>query len=336
MGSTHATRAVRSIVARWLETGALAGVWPAALARASARVWARAIARPLAIPSGIAVVTVGGATLGGSGKTRVALAVVHALAQRGACVVLVGHAYRALPSRARVVEQGDALADVGDEALLCARTLGAEARVVVASSRQVAVDFATMLVPRPDVIVIDGPLQLAPVRAALSILAVDAHAPWGADALPPVGDLRASRAALLAQADVVAGVDALPRAAMIDGARLPLASLASLASRKRVGLFTAIARPHRLEEALRRAGFSLPLVVRAPDHGPLSPSLKRTIRTAEIDLWLATHKCALHLSAVVGDHAIAFLEGTWELSAETEAALERLVGDLPTRAALTR
>ena len=300
----------------------LSGVWPAALARAYAGVAARAIARPLTLPRGIQVVTVGGPTLGGSGKTRVALAVTRALARRGARVVLVGHAYRARPSRARVVAANDARAAVGDEALLCARALGGAARVVVAPTRQAAVDFASSLTPRVDVIVIDGPLQLTPVRASLALLAVDARAPWGADALPPVGDLRAPRAALLAHADLVVPVDATPSAAIVSGERIELGALQ--ARGRRLGLFTALARPARLEQALLQAGVELPILVRAPDHGPVTRSVARRIRTARVDLWLATEKCAIHLLPVVGDRAIAFLDGTCELSLDAERALAGL------------
>lgn len=332
------TTRVRSAVARWLEEGALGGVWPAALARVHGGLAARAIARPLIVPRGVAVVTVGGATLGGSGKTRVALAVAHALLQRGACVALIGHAYRARPSYARVVQGDDALGEVGDEALVCARALGGAARVVVARNRQAAVDFAASLggVDRVDVIVLDGPLQLAPVRASLALLAVDAEAPWGAGALPPAGDLRAPRAALLAHADLVVPVDATPRAVMVGGARLELNALGAWASAGRarpvrLGLFTAIARPARLERALRRAGLELP-TVRAPDHGPLAPALARHVRSAEVDLWLATDKCALHLAPVVEERSIAVFDGACGLPVEVEAALRRLARASPARA----
>jgi tetraacyldisaccharide 4'-kinase len=340
-GVVARTSSLRSAVAGWLEAGVLSSVWPDALARAQAGFAARALARPLAIPRGAVVVTVGGATLGGSGKTRVALAVSRALAGRGARVVLIGHAYRARPARARVVEPHDALTDVGDEALLCARALGGAARVVVAPSRQAAVDFAASLVPRADVLVIDGPLQLAPVRASLALLAVDAHAPWGADALPPAGDLRAPRAALLAHADLVVPVDATPLGATLGGERVELSALAVRSGRgtPRLGLFMALSRPARLEQALRRAGLDLPVVVRAPDHGPVTPALAARLRAAEVDLWLATEKCGLHLAPAVGDRAIAFLDGTCALPDAASAALadvqRTLVGGSHTRGALT-
>lgn len=283
----------RRTVASWLERGALDGRCSRALAALHARVAARALVRPLSVPSGMAVVTVGGATLGGSGKTRVALAVTRELARRGANVVLIGHAYRARPSRARVVAVDDPLEEVGDEALACVRVLDGQARVVVAPARQAAVDFIASARTRPDVLVFDGPLQLSPVPAALALLAVDADAPWGAGALPPAGDLRAPPAALLAHADLVVPVDASPSAVILDGARVSLSILA--ARGVRLGLFTALARPARLERALARLGVPLAHVLEVADHGADPSSLARRLASVEVDHWLATPKCVLHL-----------------------------------------
>ena len=301
--------AVRTTVAGWLETGALAKLWPSAMGRLQERLAARALARPLVIPGGLAVVTVGGATLGGSGKTRVALAAARALVAQGARVALVGHAYRAHPGAARIVRSTDALEDVGDEALLLARTLGASCPVIVAPTRQGAIDHAAAVAA---IVVIDGPLQLAPVRASLALLAVDADAPWGAGALPPAGDLRALPAALLGAADLV-----VPVAASL---RLPEESLASLRS-VRVGLFTAIGRPARLEGALREAGVTPAVIVRAADHGPMTAGLARRVAHANVDRWVATDKCALHLAPVVGERAITVIVGLCALPVEAEAAL---------------
>jgi len=332
------TLAVRAAAA--LERGAFDGAWTRAVARVVAPLSSRALARPLVVPPGLRVVTVGGATLGGSGKTRVALACARALTRAGESVVLVGHAYRARALRGgpRVVTPDTPLDEVGDEALACARALarsldwdvsvaaavgdGARAvavRVVVARSRQAALDHAARLRPRPTVVVIDGPLQLAPVRAALAVLAVDRDEPWGAGRVLPAGDLRAPPSALLAAADLVVHVDALPRAVVLDDRALPLVALAG----RRLGLFTALARPHRLERALLRAGLRPEVVVRAPDHGPLSPALARRVSAARVDLWLATEKCALHLSArpAFPPDPVAIFDGSVELD---PAALERV------------
>ena len=137
------------------------------------------------------MIGVGGATLGGSGKTPLALAVARALAERGESVAFVGHAYRARPRFARVVAISDDVREVGDEALLAARTLsplGVE--VIVASTRQAAVSFASR---RARCLVVDGLLQTQPRRLARSVLVLDAQAPWGNARFPPVR--RSARAA---------------------------------------------------------------------------------------------------------------------------------------------
>ena len=331
---------VRTTMARWLEEGALSNPASRAVGQVHAAFADRALARPLVVPvrhhagaRPLLTVTVGGSTLGGSGKTRVALACALELARHGANVVLVGHAYRASPGGARVVTPHDSLEDVGDEALACARVVaGNLVRVVVGPSRQAAVDFAARLVPRVEVVVLDGPLQLTPARASLSVLALDAAAPWGAGAAPPAGDLRASAEALLAHADQVVHVDATPRSVQIGrGPRartIELAAFAASIADARIGLFTALARPDRLVRALTAAGLAPHEVVRAGDHGPLTPGLVRLFRTADarVDLWLATSKCAVHLERGGLAERLAILDGSLVLPAFTASALRRLAG----------
>src|SRR5262245_28436429 len=101
------TDALRALVGRRLERGAPSS----RLARAASRVWeawrARAVARPLRFPDGARVIGVGGAVLGGAGKTPVAVALARAFAEHGDRPALVGHAYRARPERARIVQPDD-------------------------------------------------------------------------------------------------------------------------------------------------------------------------------------------------------------------------------------
>lgn len=327
---------VRTTIARWLEEGALSNPASRAVGRAHAALAGRALARPLRVPVRLAgsahplvTVTVGGSTLGGSGKTRVALACALELASHGANVVLIGHAYRASPGAARVVTPEDAVADVGDEALACARELvragAARVRVVVAPSRQAAVDLAVTLLPRVDAVVLDGPLQLAPVRSSVSILSLDAAAPWGSGVGPPAGDLRASPEALVAHADHVVHVDATPRSVRVGSPvrTIALASFASSSSGMRLGLFTALARPDRLVRALEVAGVAVREIVRAADHGPLSPGLVRRLEDADsrVDLWLATTKCAVHLEARALGERLVILDGSLALPPAVARAL---------------
>lgn len=269
---------VRHRIAAALERGIpvaapLAMAWTPFAARGLTRPLRRPIRNGVVIP----IVCVGGATLGGSGKTRVALACARALQGLGARVALVGHAYRATVGTARVVPRHGALATFGDEALVCAR--GFDGDVIVGPSRQAAVDLAG---ERANVIVLDGPLRV-PGPDVLSILAVDEDEPWGSGAVVPAGDLRASRKALLRVADHVVRVSATPslgeRAVPASG---PL------------GLFTAIARPARLVAALARLGIHPSPIVSIDDHGPLDAAA--SIRITPDRAWLATDKCALHLA----------------------------------------
>lgn len=309
-----------SSIALALERGAFQGPVARLCERAWARFSRRTVVRRIDLPHHARVVVVGGATLGGSGKTPLAMACALELAERGARVAFVGHAHRARPGRARVVDVGDTVRTVGDEALLAARVLApAGVRVYVAPTRSAAIALASR---QAQVLVVDGVAQTAPLRATLALLAVDADCPWGsAGAVFPRGDLRAPRAALLDACDAIVAVGdpdtpatgfdpnepfrphaAVFRAGVLSpGARVGGAIQTwDVLARFRVGLLCALARPDRVVRALQRRGISVRAVVRAPDHGPWSRSAAAQASRAEkehgIDSWLATPKCALHLS----------------------------------------
>ncbi len=189
-------------IAEALERGTLDGAWATLLSGAWKLTLGRTVERRIDWPNGVCVVAVGGSTLGGSGKTPLAIACAAELAAHGVRTALVGHAYRASPGHARIVGADDDLGHVGDEALVAARSLAhLDVAVVVAPSRAEAVDLATR---HADAIVLDGILQTAPRRVALALLSVDGAEPWGhAAAVPPRGDLRAPRRTLLHACDAI-------------------------------------------------------------------------------------------------------------------------------------
>lgn len=335
--------ALRRLVGRGLERGAFGAgshVYDPvarAVGRAAAQAWERAadarLARPLALPAGVRVVGIGSAVLGGAGKSPIAIALARALARRGEHVALVAHAYRASPSRARVVLFDDAPTSVGDDALAAARLLEDDrVSVFVGPTRQSALDAAAR--SGASTIVVDGLLQTAPARLGDSLLVLDAEAPWGAGACPPLGDLRATPTALLAAADRVVIVrdrltplrasesGALPRGALVlpsdiagvmdaKGRRRSLAALAGL----RVGVLLAIARPERVLRALALRGIEPAVVLALADHARLdAASLDRHARAEkpssarEPDVWLTTARCAVKLSALFAGRAILALD----------------------------
>ncbi len=258
--------------------------------------------RALAVPEHVGVVAIGGATLGGSGKTPLSLACTRFLASLTTeRIALIGHAYRASPVFARAVSPYDALDAVGDEAILCARALAdvPHAETIVAPSRQRAIDFAASRGAR--ILVLDGISQIAPRRADLALLALDGHAPWGNGACPPRGDLRAPPSALLGASDeaVVLSDEMVHMASAVamyalsgQPERISLQRLA----RMKVGLLTALARPRRVARALEARGIALRVQIHASDHG--TPSERELVRAAAahgLEAWVTTPKCAIHV-----------------------------------------
>lgn len=318
---------------------------PTALGRAAASLWgiaaARGVRRPLDLPAGVRVIGVGGAVLGGAGKTPVAIGLARELAARGERVVLVSHAYRASPGRARCVPLVGCPRDVGDDALTSARLLHSHhVPVVVGPSRQAALDFAGAL--GASIIVVDGLLQSAPAPLTDSILVLDALAPWGSQRCPPLGDLRAPREALLAAADHIALVTPTPPsprpkpdhpnpppegslplpsslAGALDAAGQPvdLASLKAL----RAGLILAIAHPERVVAALAAHGINPALVLELADHAALTPAdlhaaraRARAAHQTPPDLWLTTARCATKLPTELWGAPVLTLDHRVEVS----------------------
>ena len=278
------------------------GRWQGPIARATAAAFgplvARAVVRRLTLPAGARVIAVGGATLGGSGKTPLAVACARELAAMGARVALVGHAYRARPGVARRVFPDDPAAQVGDEALVAARELGPAVPVVVAPKRAGAIEHAARLA---QILVLDGVLQTAPERVALALLAVDDDEPWGhAGAVPPRGDLQAPVDALRAAADEVVTIGGPASDARVTscGAWVGDRLVAWEEMRgRRLGLMCALGRPERVLRFLARRGIVPVAVVRGADHGPIPGDLLLRARR-DVDVWLTTTKCALHAPAL--------------------------------------
>jgi tetraacyldisaccharide 4'-kinase len=332
---------VRLAIARGLEAGVVRGRCADLASRAWAA-WAR-VERPLTWRENARVVAIGGSTLGGSGKTPLAIACAEELHARGARLALVGHAYAASPGRARIVSLDDDVRVVGDEALVCARRLaplGVE--VVVGRSRQEALDLALR---EADVAVVDGLCQTTPRRATLALLALHASAPWGAGHCPPRGDLRAPVEKLLSSADrvvLIGGQAGGERSGPFDtaqvvsaGAWLPeprpvLLDWASLRG-PRVGLWTCLARPERLVGFLATRGIRLSHTRFGPDHGVGANHGKRSRvclpHIPDLDLWLTTAKCRTHLPPPPLEEGIpvATLDHAVRLSAGLCSALRRTI-----------
>lgn len=283
------------------------------------------------------MIGVGGAVLGGAGKTPVAAAIAREMGRRGARVALIAHAYRAAPRVARRVRSNDRPEIVGDDALTCARQLEADdVPVIVAPSRSAALSYARA--SGAEILVIDGLLQASPERVTDALLVLDAGSPWGSGLFPPLGDLRAPRGALLAAADrAVAVVDSaggaptsadLPEGAIalrssIEGAsdasgiHLDLTSIA----RENLGLLVGVARPERILAALARRGINPSAVFTFPDHASFTGLHEDAL--PPVAAWLTTARCSTKLPAHLAGAPVLALSHRIDVAPLCDALLER-------------
>jgi tetraacyldisaccharide 4'-kinase len=242
----------------WDADGALArALVPASwLWSAGARL-REATATPFRAP--IPVICIGNFTVGGAGKTPVALAIGARLAAAGRRVAFLtrGHGGRLAGPVAVDPAMHDAEA-VGDEPLLLAAvapTLVARDRA--AGARAAAAAGATALV-------MDDGLQNPGLAKDLALAVIDGETGFGNGRVVPAGPLRESVARGLARADaaIIVGDDRAGLAAALP-ARLP-ALRARLAPENgeafrgaRVAAFAGIARPEKFFATLRALGAEL-------------------------------------------------------------------------------
>ena len=177
------------------------------LAAVTAAVTAWRVARP-GWRAPVPVICCGNVTVGGAGKTTVALDLGARLAARGRAVHFLLRGYGGSVRGPHRVAAGDTAARVGDEALLLAEVaptwIGADraasARAAVAAGAQV--------------LVMDDGLQNPGLHKDLSLLVVDGASGFGNGRVLPAGPLREPVAAGAArcQAAVLIGPDLALRA----------------------------------------------------------------------------------------------------------------------------
>lgn len=276
------------------------------LARAASVVWGRVSARAVRadaypVPS----VAVMGATLGGSWKTPVAVALARALAGRGVAVGFCPHPYRTHVDAPRLLRGDEPPSLVGDEALLAARALSPlGVRVALARRRR---DAAALLPADVELVVLDAVTRpWAP--GAPTLLALDAAQPFGAGRPPPAGDLRMERSALLALAshvvlvrDELAATPSRPPEVPAAFSAVASVTVPEVAYGARVALVTTLARPGRVRGALERRGVRVARHVALPDHGGpwVGASAARALGGVAFDVVVATEKCRTWLPSSV-------------------------------------
>lgn len=254
----------------WRERGLAAGLL-APLATIYGTVAARRMTRA-GTSAGVPVVCIGNPTVGGAGKTPLALAIARLLAAAGKLPVLLSRGYGGrLPGPTQVDPLSHHAAEVGDEPLL----LAGVAPVIVARDRVAGATAA--VAAEADVIVMDDGFQNPSLHKDFSILVVDGRRGVGNGAVIPAGPLRAPLAAQLARADALvvvgeASTATLPAGILERGIPLFRAKLmpdrgriASLGARP-VLAFAGIGDPEKFFATLRDAGIAVAATRSFPDH----------------------------------------------------------------------
>ena len=179
--------------------GALASAWTAGgrIKRERGEAFAASLA-PLPIP----VISIGGITIGGSGKTPFTAYLAKRLRQEGQCPAILTRGYRRQsPAKNLVFGPGTKvpIAYTGDEAQIFLRA--GHASVGIGASRYRTAEILLSQFPDTSVFLLDDGFQHSRLKRNLDIVVIDGMDPFGGEAVVPVGRLREPLTAL-ARADV--------------------------------------------------------------------------------------------------------------------------------------
>ncbi|HWF97068.1 MAG TPA: tetraacyldisaccharide 4'-kinase [Xanthobacteraceae bacterium] len=257
----------------WREAGLAAGLLAPLAAIYGAVAGARLARR--GARAAVPVICIGNLTVGGAGKTPLALTMARRLATEGAAPMFLTRGYGGrLKGPLRVDPAQHRAADVGDEPLLLARI----APTFVARDRVAGAQAA--VAAGASVIVMDDGFQNPSLDKDVSVLVVDGRRGVGNGRVVPAGPLRAPLMAQLARADVLVVVGPSTAAADVTAAarvrgvpvfcaRLePDAAVAAALAGTRVLAFAGIGDPEKLFATLTAAGVAVAATRSFPDHHP--------------------------------------------------------------------
>lgn len=310
------------------------------LLRALSWAWAGATAlrirRGRPVDAEAPVICVGNLTVGGSGKTPVVREILRRLTGRGvqAHGLSRGHGGR-LRGPARVDPERHTAADVGDEPMM----LAVEAPMWIARDRAQGAQAAVRA--GAAVVVMDDGHQNPSVRKALSLVVVDGETrdgewPFGDGAVFPAGPMREPLKSGLDRADAVilllpvgmqhADPELLALLASRPVLIARLSPVGAVPTGPQVG-FAGVAKPWKIERALKAAGCDLVDFAPLPDHAPLDETLMRS---------LATRAWVYGAGLVTTEKDWARLPAAWKpkvsawpvwVTFDDEAALETLLAE---------
>jgi tetraacyldisaccharide 4'-kinase len=288
---------------------------------------ARRVAKP-GLTAGIPVYCAGNATVGGSGKTILALDLLGRLPGRP---FALSRGYRGRLAGPVLVDPAThRAADIGDEALL----LAAAAPTIVARDRAAGARLA--IAQGATAIVMDDGLQNPTLRKTCSILVIDGGYGFGNALLLPAGPLRepiaaaAARcqAALIIGADINDAASHLPNSLPILRATLTPSCTKNLRDR-RVIAFAGIGRPEKFFASVQTLGANVIARIPFPDHHNYTAADAArllTLATAENAELVTTTK---DLTKLPPDLAAAATAVTVTLAWQDPAARDELLQSSP-------
>jgi tetraacyldisaccharide 4'-kinase len=307
--------------------------WPARALLPVAGLYALATAlrrwrhRPYRPP--VPVVVAGGLTLGGSGKTPLALALGERLAGRQPHFVTRGYGGRS-KGPLRVDPLRHTAAEVGDEPLLLARL----APTWVARNR--AAGARAAVAAGAGLIILDDGFQNPFLAKDLSLLSIDSESALGNGHVFPAGPLREPLAMALKRASAVIGIgeDLSEIERLVAGrrpifrARLVPGPQARDLAGKRVFAFSGIGRPEKFFASLRAIGADLVTTRVFGDHHPYTAAEAAGLlgEAAQLNaVAVTTAKDQVRLPPAVQGHVTVLdVRLAFDPSPQLEALLARL------------
>jgi len=237
---------------------------------AAARRWSAAEPYRCSLP----VVCIGNLTVGGAGKTPLAVCVGELVREAGRRPGFLTRGYRGRAKGPLTVDPAiHAARDVGDEALLLAR----QAPTVVAPDRAAGARALALL--SVDVIVMDDGLQNPRLAKQLSIAVLDPQRMIGNGLVMPAGPLREGLETQLRRTDALVVLAApgepMPefpsrlrafRGPVLRASLEPAAAAAAELRGRRVVAYAGIGRPSKLFDSLRSIGADIVAELPYPDH----------------------------------------------------------------------
>jgi len=221
-----------------------------------------------AISPSIPLVSVGNITVGGSGKTPFVIWLCKQLQQHGYKPVILCRGDGGRLNRPQVINENDAADEVGDEALLLARS--GDAPVIAGRDRVAASAMAGNL---GNIIILDDGFQYRQLERVCDIVLIPSEG-VGNGCLLPAGPLRESVSAL-SRADLIVRTGGIPATPFTQAKEWHWKTQPSglrqiqnmdMSAPEQVMAVCGIARPQRFLDSLAQQGIEVVNQMMFPDH----------------------------------------------------------------------